>query len=206
MSPVLPDDSVLLTLPFGGAVLQSLGIHQLKVFEIAIIEIIFYCLGVSKPEIDAILEDFRKMYIDDKELDEDSFDFLTSFRRRLPPSMPEPEISNTLDLITNEVSEISNRNVDESSIKLEASADYNRDKMSEVDLSRYSDNLDSTVDFGVKNDLDISIDIDSSFKSVNRGIDSDAKSSIEDNIDSGMNYDIHDSLSSQSTDTDDFER
>ena len=69
MSPVLPDDSVLLTLPFGGAVLQK--------------------IGVSKPEIDAILEDFRKMYIDDKELDEGSFDFLTSFRRRLPPSIAE---------------------------------------------------------------------------------------------------------------------
>lgn len=69
MSPVLPDDSVLLTLPFGGAVLQK--------------------IGVSKPEIDAILEDFRKMYIDDKEFDEESFDFLTSFRRRLPPSIAE---------------------------------------------------------------------------------------------------------------------
>jgi hypothetical protein len=67
MSPVLPDDSVLLTLPFGGAVLQK--------------------VGVSKPEIDAILEDFRKMYIDDKELDEGSFDFLTSYRRRLPPTI-----------------------------------------------------------------------------------------------------------------------
>jgi len=69
MSPVLPDDSVILSLPFGGAVLQK--------------------IGVSKPEIDAILEDSRKMYVDDKELDEGSFDFLTSFRRRLPPSFEE---------------------------------------------------------------------------------------------------------------------
>ena len=65
MSPVLAEDSVLLTLPFGGAVLQS--------------------LGVSKPEIDAILEDFRKILMDeDKNFSDDTFDFLNSFKKKFP--------------------------------------------------------------------------------------------------------------------------
>ena len=65
MSPVLPEDSVLLTLPFGGAVLQS--------------------LGVSKPEVDAILEDFRKILIEeDKDFSDDTFDFLNSFKKKQP--------------------------------------------------------------------------------------------------------------------------
>lgn len=71
MSPVLPDDSVLLNLPFGGVVLRS--------------------IGVSKPEIDALLEDFRKVYMEDKELDDESVDFLDVFKRRLPSSIPEVE-------------------------------------------------------------------------------------------------------------------
>ena len=63
MSPVLAEDSVLLTLPFGGAVLQS--------------------LGVSKPEVDAILEDFRKILMDeDKNFSDDTFDFLNSFKKK----------------------------------------------------------------------------------------------------------------------------
>lgn len=63
MSPVLPEDSVLLTLPFGGAVLQS--------------------LGVSKPATDAILEDFRKILMEaDKNFTVDTFDFLNSFKKR----------------------------------------------------------------------------------------------------------------------------
>lgn len=66
-SPMLPEDSVLLTLPFGGAVLQK--------------------IGVSKPEIQAILEDFRKSYISGTE--ESAFDFLSSFQTRLPPSIEE---------------------------------------------------------------------------------------------------------------------
>lgn len=69
MAPVLPEDAVLLTLPFGGAVLQK--------------------IGVSKPEIDAILSDFRRLYIDEKELKDDSFDFLTSFCAVLPSNNPE---------------------------------------------------------------------------------------------------------------------
>lgn len=65
MSPVLPEDSVLLTLPFGGAVLSS--------------------LGVSKPEVDAILEDFRKILIEeDKDFSDDTFDFLNSFKKKQP--------------------------------------------------------------------------------------------------------------------------
>jgi hypothetical protein len=67
MSPVLPEDSVLLTLPFGGAVLSS--------------------LGVSKPEVDAILEDFRKILIEeDKDFSDDTFDFLNSFKKKQPTS------------------------------------------------------------------------------------------------------------------------
>jgi len=70
MSPVLAENSVLLTLPFGGAVLQK--------------------IGVTRQEIDAILEDFRKLYMEDcvvNPLDNDSsFGFLDMFRRKLPPS------------------------------------------------------------------------------------------------------------------------
>ena len=65
LCPMLPEDSVLLTLPFGGAVLQK--------------------IGVSKPEIDAILEDFRERYMDG-----DAADFFTSFQRRLPPVALQP--------------------------------------------------------------------------------------------------------------------
>ena len=68
-SPILPEDSVLLTLPFGGAVLQK--------------------IGVSKPEIQAILEDFRKTYMSSNE--ESAFDFLSMFQTRLPPSIEEQE-------------------------------------------------------------------------------------------------------------------
>jgi len=49
MTPTLPEDSVLLTLPFGGAVLQN--------------------IGVSKPEIDGILEEFRQHYMEDRMFD-----------------------------------------------------------------------------------------------------------------------------------------
>jgi hypothetical protein len=60
---------VLLSLPFGGVVLQK--------------------IGVSKPEIEAILEDFRRMYTEGDNVNNQSFDFLESFRRRLPSSEPE---------------------------------------------------------------------------------------------------------------------
>jgi TrkA-N domain len=66
LCPMLPEDSVLLTLPFGGAVLQQ--------------------IGVSKPEIDAILEDFRFQYMEGS--DESTVDFFTSWQKRLPPSTP----------------------------------------------------------------------------------------------------------------------
>jgi monovalent cation:H+ antiporter-2, CPA2 family len=55
MSAVLPEDSSLLTLPFGGAVLQG--------------------LGVSAPEINTIIDDMRDDFID-----KFSIDFLTSLR------------------------------------------------------------------------------------------------------------------------------
>jgi hypothetical protein len=105
ISPVLAEDSVLLTLPFGGAVLQSLGIYMYmyvytymyiyvymyvyiyiyicvsvyKYIYIYMYIYIYICIyidickyiciyiniyiGVSKPEIDAILEDFRKVFM-----------------------------------------------------------------------------------------------------------------------------------------------
>ena len=80
MSPVLPEDSVLLTLPFGGAVLQS--------------------LGVSKPATDAILEDFRKILMEeDKNFSNDTFDVLNTFKKRVSPgiNMGSPSIGNERD-------------------------------------------------------------------------------------------------------------
>ena len=65
MAPALPEDSMLLTLPFGGAVLQN--------------------IGVDRVEIDAILEEKRKRYIEDYE--DDEFDFFKAFNRRLPSSI-----------------------------------------------------------------------------------------------------------------------
>jgi monovalent cation:H+ antiporter-2, CPA2 family len=65
-------DDVLLTLPFGGAVLQK--------------------IGVSKPEIDAILESFRKSYMEDSpDFEGTEFDFMSSFNRRLPPSVEDED-------------------------------------------------------------------------------------------------------------------
>ena len=60
MAPVLPEDSVLLVLPFGGTVLRS--------------------LGMSKPEVDAILNDFRRQNFEENSFPDDTFDFLTSIR------------------------------------------------------------------------------------------------------------------------------
>lgn len=66
MSPVFQQDSVLLTLPFGGAVLKS--------------------LGMSQPEVDAILEDFRRLHGDeDNPLTDDTFNFLSSFVPKKTP-------------------------------------------------------------------------------------------------------------------------
>lgn len=71
MSPVLPEDSVLLSIPFGGVVLQK--------------------IGVSRPAIDAVMDEFRKTYMEGKNFDDDTFDFLETFRKRLPSSEPEAE-------------------------------------------------------------------------------------------------------------------
>eukprot|EP00607_Mallomonas_marina_P000054 CAMPEP_0182439616 /NCGR_PEP_ID=MMETSP1167-20130531/86546_1 /TAXON_ID=2988 /ORGANISM="Mallomonas Sp, Strain CCMP3275" /LENGTH=336 /DNA_ID=CAMNT_0024633359 /DNA_START=1112 /DNA_END=2119 /DNA_ORIENTATION=- len=60
--PVLPDDSVVLTLPFGGAVLQT--------------------LGINKAEADSIIEDFREKYLH-YDIDSGS-SFLQELEMRLP--------------------------------------------------------------------------------------------------------------------------
>jgi hypothetical protein len=52
ITPAVPEDSVLLSLPFGGAVLEQ--------------------VGVARPEIDAILEDVRRVHA--LELEEEQFD------------------------------------------------------------------------------------------------------------------------------------
>eukprot|EP00595_Chromulina_sp_UTEXLB2642_P002833 CAMPEP_0196761928 /NCGR_PEP_ID=MMETSP1095-20130614/1242_1 /TAXON_ID=96789 ORGANISM="Chromulina nebulosa, Strain UTEXLB2642" /NCGR_SAMPLE_ID=MMETSP1095 /ASSEMBLY_ACC=CAM_ASM_000446 /LENGTH=334 /DNA_ID=CAMNT_0042112037 /DNA_START=1214 /DNA_END=2218 /DNA_ORIENTATION=- len=127
MSPVLPDDSVLLTLPFGGAVLQN--------------------LGVSRPEIDAILEDFRRIYIDDKELDDDSIDFLNSFRRRLPPSVTvnieNIDLNDSLDLpldsqIVSKIESTIDNKIDDKivdKINLDNKLDNSRDIKSDIHVN-----------------------------------------------------------------------
>lgn len=65
LSPVLPDDSMLLTLPFGGAVLQT--------------------IGYSAPEVDAIMEEFKEQYLEEC-LDD------CSFMRTLDPQIPTASI------------------------------------------------------------------------------------------------------------------
>jgi hypothetical protein len=60
MSPVFHQESVLLTLPFGGAVLRA--------------------LGMSQPETEAILEDFRKIHMEDViPIADDTFNFLDGY-------------------------------------------------------------------------------------------------------------------------------
>lgn len=66
MTPVLPEDSVLLTLPFGGAVLQR--------------------LGVSEPEVNAIMESLRKMYIEEQSVDATAMNFFNAFERLPSPT------------------------------------------------------------------------------------------------------------------------
>lgn len=70
VSPVLAEDSVVLSLPFGGAVLQK--------------------IGVSRPEIFAILEDCRRLYMEDSadEADRDRTFGLDLFRRRESEDAP----------------------------------------------------------------------------------------------------------------------
>lgn len=62
MCPMLPEDSLILTLPFGGAVLES--------------------LGVNHAEVESIVDEFGKDYMDHEGVK----DFFTRFQRRLPPS------------------------------------------------------------------------------------------------------------------------
>ena len=91
MSPALPEDSMLLTLPFGGAVLQM--------------------IGVNRVEIDAIIEEKRKKYMEKYEGDE--FDFLDAFNNRLP-SVLEDGKENSADsskIDGGEDSSIDNNNV-----------------------------------------------------------------------------------------------
>lgn len=64
---------MLLSIPFGGVVLQK--------------------IGVSRPAIDAVMDEFRKTYMEGKNFDDDTFDFLETFRRRLPSSEPEALVS-----------------------------------------------------------------------------------------------------------------
>ena len=76
LSPSLPEDSILLTLPFGGAVLQK--------------------VGVSKPEIDALLEDMKSEYMMEYSLDENT-DFLEQLYLRLPANDGEDGIDEDED-------------------------------------------------------------------------------------------------------------
>ena len=79
LSPSLPEDSILLTLPFGGAVLQK--------------------VGVSKPEIDALLEEMKSEYMMDYSLDENT-DFLEQLYIRLPASDGEDSIDDDEVMLT----------------------------------------------------------------------------------------------------------
>ena len=82
--PVLPDDSVLLTLPFGGAVLQT--------------------IGISKPEVDSILDEFKEQYM--KYYADESRSFLETLNTPLPPlSFPSASATSSPDDITQQVSE-----------------------------------------------------------------------------------------------------
>ena len=68
VSPVLPEDSLLFTLPFGSAVLNS--------------------LNVSRPEINAILDEYRSDLFQDDTIG----NFLDSFYTRLPPTIAPVEM------------------------------------------------------------------------------------------------------------------
>mmetsp|Transcript_16835 Transcript_16835/g.37918 ORF Transcript_16835/g.37918 Transcript_16835/m.37918 type:complete len:905 (+) Transcript_16835:175-2889(+) len=70
MAPVLPEDSVLLTLPFAGAVLRN--------------------IGVSRPEIEALMEETRKLHLDDEE-NQDNVIFGRVDRRREDSQSPEDD-------------------------------------------------------------------------------------------------------------------
>lgn len=61
LCPMLPEESSLLTIPFGGRVLSN--------------------LGVSRSEVDAILDEYRKVALEEE--DEFTQDFLVSFKRKV---------------------------------------------------------------------------------------------------------------------------
>ena len=68
MSPIIHQESVLLTLPFGGAVLRA--------------------LGMSQPETEAILEDFRKIHMEDIiPIADDTFNFLDGYTSSVKSSL-----------------------------------------------------------------------------------------------------------------------
>jgi voltage-gated potassium channel Kch len=66
MVPVLPEDSIMVSLPFGGAFLRS--------------------LGLSQEEVNVLLEDTRKKYLQSKGLAEDETDNMLSQLSMVPPS------------------------------------------------------------------------------------------------------------------------
>lgn len=88
MCPMLPEDSLILTLPFGGAVLES--------------------MGVNHAEVESIVDEFGKEYMDHEGVK----DFFTRFQRRLPPSavpskneLLDSFDTSPLDVLTEETSE-----------------------------------------------------------------------------------------------------
>jgi monovalent cation:proton antiporter-2 (CPA2) family protein len=75
MAPFIPADSMLLTIPFGGYVLNE--------------------IGVSQPEIEAILEEIRKSHYDEIETmryDDNRYDFLDALRNLKKGAIPEGQV------------------------------------------------------------------------------------------------------------------
>ena len=89
VNPVLSEDSVILSLPFGGAVLEE--------------------LGVSRPEIAAILEDARKVYMEDEiGFDDENargMSLFDVFKRKSAPSNAD-SATNVVDLYYKQVSRV----------------------------------------------------------------------------------------------------
>jgi hypothetical protein len=76
MCPILPEDSLVFTLPFGGSVLES--------------------VGVSRSEVESVLEEFGHQFIDSNP---GVKEFFSRFQRRPPPSVvpSKNEILDTID-------------------------------------------------------------------------------------------------------------
>ncbi len=80
--PLLPDDSTILTLPFGGAVLQS--------------------IGVAKAEADDVVDDLRHEYIEAE--DDNVREFFQRFRRLPPSAVPSKnELLELTELLTEDL-------------------------------------------------------------------------------------------------------